>query len=77
MATGSVGPGDRVSAYGQRAQVLTCDSVNGSRQIIPETEDRTTFEVSKNFEMFNLCEPQRWKLMVQFSSHETVVGKTF
>lgn len=35
------------------------------------------FEVSKNFEMFNHCEPQRWKLMVEFSSRETVVGETF
>lgn len=77
MATGSAGPGDRVSVYGRRAQVLTCDSVNGSRQIIPETEDRTMFEVSKNFEMFNRCEPQRWKLMVEFSSRETVVSETF
>jgi hypothetical protein len=51
--------------------------VNGSRQIVPETEDRTTFEVSKNFEMFNRYEPQRWKLTAQFSSHETVVGETF
>lgn len=51
--------------------------MNGSRQIVPETEDRTTFEVSKNFEMFNRYEPQRWKLTAQFSSHETVVGETF
>lgn len=35
------------------------------------------FEVSKNFEMFNRCEPQRWKLMVEFSSRETVVSETF